>query len=98
MKKVFVSPDFIVTSQLNDFLNSNGVQTEIRNQTPFVIPGVFPEIWVLKDADTGTALELIRDWQRSESRGEPQWTCSHCGELVESQFNSCWKCSAEKPK
>lgn len=23
------------------------------------------------------------------------WTCSECGELIEDQFDSCWKCAAQ---
>jgi hypothetical protein len=25
------------------------------------------------------------------------WTCKKCGEKIEGQFDSCWRCSAPKP-
>lgn len=27
--------------------------------------------------------------------GEP-WTCAACGERLEGQFDSCWRCGAER--
>jgi hypothetical protein len=26
----------------------------------------------------------------------PQWTCVHCGEQVEGQFDTCWNCGAAR--
>jgi|SRR6516165_1223689 hypothetical protein len=27
----------------------------------------------------------------------PEWQCAMCGEMVEGQFQACWKCGAPKP-
>jgi hypothetical protein len=32
----------------------------------------------------------------SEAAIAPPWQCSSCGEIVEAQFQACWKCGAAK--
>lgn len=29
-------------------------------------------------------------------RGQSMWTCQHCGESSEDQFDSCWKCATPR--
>ncbi len=33
----------------------------------------------------------------SEAVIAPPWRCPSCGELVEGQFQACWKCGATRP-
>src|SRR5215831_18019067 len=33
----------------------------------------------------------------SEAAIAPPWQCPSCGEVVEAQFQACWKCGTAKP-
>lgn len=73
--------------QRNYFLN--GAMGEL----PFV--ETWPAIWVDEQYEQA-ALELIRI--TLEHREEGAWTCQHCGETLEAQFQTCWKCGQSAPQ
>lgn len=95
MKMLFTSPDRIEVGRLKALLDDAGIACELRNDSMSAIYPVAEfnaELWVLNDADTDRACEL-RDAFRNSSpvRTEP-WTCPQCGERLEAQFTTCWKC------
>ena len=55
-----------------------------------------PELWVLNDGDYSRAYELVETWRNSPVVTHSQWLCAGCGETLESQFTSCWKCGARR--
>ena len=55
-----------------------------------------PELWVLNDVDFARAFELVEAWRSAPVESQSQWVCSDCGEMLESQFNSCWKCGKRR--
>lgn len=54
------------------------------------------ELWILNDEDYPRAKEIIDDWENSEIEDHGSWVC-RCGETLEGQFSSCWKCGRERP-
>lgn len=56
------------------------------------------------DADTKVQREGESKWQRlgvlAEFTANPQargpWQCPKCGEQIDSQFDSCWRCSTQR--
>ena len=50
-----------------------------------------PEIWVLDDADLARATAILESHQ-APAAASGQWRCSHCGELIDGQFQVCWQC------
>ena len=80
-----------------DMLQREGVKCLLRNEELFAglgeIPFVecYPELWVVDDDLYPRAMSLLKQLMGSESTRQP-WVCSNCGEDVEGQFNSCWKC------
>jgi len=55
----------------------------------------WPEIWVMHAAEFDAASRILAAIIESyENPGEP-WVCKTCGEELEGQFGSCWRCSAE---
>ena len=54
-----------------------------------------PEIWVLNDEDYPKAHEIVEAWRNSPIETH-EWLCSNCGETIEGQFTSCWKCGRQR--
>ncbi len=62
------------------------------------IRGTLPRVWVLDDGEAERAKQLVAAFVaslRDAPAGEP-WVCA-CGETLEPQFQSCWKCQAARP-
>ena len=104
MKRVFSSPDLIQAAQLKDLLEREGIPCLIRNDILGNIAGevpfteAFPEVWVQNDGDVGRAEAIKADWRaaRRMDPGGAAWVCPACGEKLEAQFSSCWKCGTER--
>ncbi|BDU74613.1 hypothetical protein [Mesoterricola silvestris] len=87
------------------YLCEKGVPAEVRGGAHhsvrgelYNIRGLLPEVWVLDDADAPRAKAFVQDYLellRKAPEGEP-WTCPACGEVLEPQFQSCWKCQGER--
>ena len=103
MIKVFEDFDIMLVGHYQSVLESNGIDTFMKNQfgtsgageLPFV--EVVPQLWVLNDDDAGRARELIQELHVDESR-EPlsAWECTECGTPQEPAFTHCWKCSSPR--
>ena len=55
-----------------------------------------PEIWIQNDEDYPRAKEIVDAWRTTEVETPDPWTC-RCGEAIEGQFTSCWKCGKDRP-
>jgi hypothetical protein len=55
-----------------------------------------PELWIQNDADFFRAMEIVEQWRTSTAENDGPWVC-RCGETIEGQFTSCWKCGSDKP-
>lgn len=81
-----------------DLLQSEGVDCLVRNEQLFAALGeipfteCFPELWVVDPEVYPRAKSLLHQWMKNDSENRPVWSCSECGEQLEGQFNSCWKC------
>ncbi len=53
------------------------------------------ELCVMNDEDYATAHDLCEAWRHPPDEAKTAWTCPKCGETVEGQFSSCWKCGTE---
>ena len=99
MKMLFTSPDRTAVGLLQSALQEVGIECELRNdamQANFPGAAFYPELWVIEDDDFPKA-EEIRDAQRAPAAVTlSPWTCPSCGEQLEGQFGSCWKCGANR--
>ncbi len=99
MKKLhtFSLAERAIAGMYKDMLQREGVKCLLRNEELFAglgeIPFVecYPELWVVDDDLYPRAMSLLKQLMGSESTSQ-SWVCSNCGEDVEGQFNSCWKC------
>jgi rubrerythrin len=82
--------------QAQSLLNSEGIETFIRNEfacsamgeVPFV--EVCPQLFILDAAEEARARELLQLFENSPAA--PDWQCVSCGSEVESPFGQCWNC------
>lgn len=99
MIKVFENFDFSRVGQMQSLLESNGIQTFIRNQYGSSVMGevpfleVVPQLFVLDEKDLARALELLELDSPRAAEGE-DWVCPECGADVDANFDRCWKCGA----
>ena len=104
MIKVFEDFDITIVGHYQSVLESNGIDTFMKNQfgtsgageLPFV--EVVPQLWVLNENDAGRARELIgelHDNASNETGGA--WNCPSCKTPQEAAFTHCWKCSSPRP-
>ena len=98
MKKLVSPPDSSEVELIKNILADNGIVCEVRNgDVSRIVPAApfYEELWVT-DEDYPKASELLASWQRVPSQAGSSWTCPGCGEIVEAQFSSCWKCGAQR--
>ncbi len=102
LTKLFTSPTVAEVGLLQGLLEQNGIRCVMRNEQTAMASGAipftdtWPELWVLNEADTAKAQELLNQWQSASTSSSEPWTCPNCGEEVEGQFTACWNCS--KPR
>ena len=99
MRKVHTADSILEIAHLRNVLEGAGIACFVRNERlggalgeiPFI--ECWPELWVLRNGDALEARALI-DIVRTGVANAPDWTCAHCGERVEGQFDACWQCSS----
>lgn len=100
MKKLFSSPDSAEVELVKNMLANAGIVCEVRNADVSRIvpaPSFYAELWVSEETHP-KAVEVLESLQRPAAAQAGTWTCPSCGEVIEGQFSSCWKCGAvQKP-
>ena len=83
-------------------LDEAGIPSMIRNEHLAMALGELapsdcsPEVWILNDEDYPRAKEIVDDLRNSDVPAAQPWICSVCGEAIEGQFTSCWKCGKDR--
>ena len=89
------------TPVLRTLLESEGIQI-IALGTPHARRLDRQEIFVLNEAQLERAREIVRRFIDGQPLVDPKtyrsWRCRGCNELVEGQFDVCWKCGARNPE
>jgi hypothetical protein len=97
MKRVFRAASLIQVAHARNVLLSAGIQSELRNQYLAGALGDLPmlETWpqlYVEDADEPAALRALA--RAAAVPSGASWTCELCGEVLEPQFTSCWRCGS----
>ena len=101
MKRLLVSQSLVEVESLKELLSTDGILCTIRNQQGSSLAGevpfveVFPELWVINDADFDRAKELLEEQGGGDEVEQPTWVCAGCGERHVGLFTACWKCGHE---
>jgi hypothetical protein len=103
MRRLYQAKDRIEAQMLRDFLADQGIETTLLGDYLAGAAGelpanIFPEVWVVQDQDLAAAAQLLQSWRKGppESAGGSTWTCANCGEVLESQFQVCWRCATPR--
>ena len=97
MKRVFRAASLLQVAHARNVLTAAGIDSELRNQYLAGALGdlpmleTWPQLWV-EDPYESAALRALERAATAPS-GAP-WTCSQCGEQLEPQFTTCWRCGA----
>ena len=87
---------------LKSFLENEGIPCLVRNEDLSMATGeipfqeTLPQLWILNDVDYPKAYELVEAWRSAPVETHSQWLCTDCGETIEGQFTSCWKCGKQR--
>jgi hypothetical protein len=68
-----------------------------RGDIPFSQASL-PSVWVNED-DVERAAEIVDEFRRggpAVTQPQVSWVCPNCGETLEGQFTTCWKCGTAK--
>ena len=103
MKQLYSARNALEAHDLRFFLAAHDIDAKVTGDnnafetfisfTPQSAPCVFVD-----DADFERAAEVLVQFvnRRSSPESQPAWTCSKCQQIVESQFDTCWKCSTPR--
>ena len=97
MKRLYSSNDFQSIGAVRSALDDAGIAYEVRNETiPYPGAIFYPEVWLVEDSEFARACELRDAVTKLPTPPQSSWTCPSCGEQLEGQFGSCWKCGANR--
>jgi hypothetical protein len=96
MKLIYSTSDVRGLGVIRSALDDAGIAYEVRNETiPYPGAIFYPEVWV-EDSEYEHVCELRDAVSRLPAGPQIPWTCPSCGEQLEGEFSSCWKCGANR--
>jgi rubrerythrin len=104
MRKIYEHIEYARVGHFQTILEEAGIPTLVKNLDASVGAGeipfteVFPELWVVEDADYDRALALLESYQPPAPGLLDDWVCQKCGEAVEKEFGECWNCGTLRPE
>jgi hypothetical protein len=98
MKRIYRAASLVQVAHVQNLLHCAGIPTELRNQYLAGALGELPmlETWpqlLVDDDDEAAALRVLA--RAAQPATGETWTCPACGERLEPQFTSCWRCSGD---
>lgn len=103
MKRLYASHNPVLLEQIAGELAQAGIETILRNmnmtgQAAGELPPIvcWPEIWVRTDSDHDAASKIVTEKLAALEKPGADWQCPRCGEKLEGQFGSCWRCAGEQ--
>jgi hypothetical protein len=97
VKRVFRASSLLQVGHARNVLIAAGIDSELRNQYLAGALGdvpmleTWPQLWVDDDLESAALKALAK--AAAEPAGTP-WVCAQCGEKLEPQFTTCWRCGA----
>ena len=106
MLQIYGARDSVEAEYVRGLLTSEGIAAVVlgtalegaRGDIPFA-PAALPSVWV-NEVDLAAARVIIDEFRKggpANVHPQPQWTCPNCGETLEGQFTTCWKCGYNRP-
>jgi hypothetical protein len=101
VRKVYTAESVIEVAHFRNVLEVADIRCFVRNEGLVGVVGeipyveCWPELWVVRNGDALRARGLIDEARQATPAPGPDWRCESCGELVEGQFASCWRCAGQ---
>jgi hypothetical protein len=99
VKRVYRAASLLQVAHARNVLLAAGIQCELRNLYLAGALGDLPmmETWPQLYVDDGDERYALGALARAAAApaGAP-WLCVECGEQLEPQFTSCWRCGSER--
>ncbi len=100
MKKLYSAQNISLPAYLKAALEEQGIACIIRNE--YLSGGAgelpptdcWPELWVVDEERYAEARKLVTTLLETPPAREAR-TCPGCGERLEPQFSTCWRCGRE---
>jgi hypothetical protein len=105
MIKVFEDFDLSLVGRMQSLLESEGIETFLKNQyssgvlgeLPFV--EIVPQLYIIEEKNIARARALLQAASvgaAQQTDSDSGWTCASCAEKSEGNFDSCWNCGAAR--
>lgn len=102
LKEVYQAADAARAELVRGLLESEGIAAVVQGAElqgslgPVLAGSTLPGVYVRQE-DVTSAREIIDHYEHGEQEKGADWVCPTCGEHIEGQFSSCWKCGTERP-
>ena len=102
MKLVYSAESVVQVAHMRNLLENVGIRCQLRNyhlgsaigEIP-VIEG-WPQLWAVDESAHEHAECMVAAELAGVHRSGSAWQCPSCGEPLEPQFTSCWRCGCER--
>jgi rubrerythrin len=96
--EVYVGRDLTDATLVDNLLKTEGIDAIIA--PPKTGSRALRSVYVLDRAHMARARAIVERYRRGEPLVDPKtvksWRCRTCNELIEGQFDVCWKCGRRK--
>ena len=102
MKPLIASLDSLEIHHLKNVLEVEGIRCFLKNELLARLAGEIPftecalELHIRDESDRWRAERILDDWRRGRPVSAEPWNCRSCGERLEGQFTTCWKCGTSR--
>ena len=102
MKKLYSAQMPFMVDQMKLILESHHIDCVLRNAflggAAGELPPIecWPELWVLDERQFDRASEILDAFRQGTGQPGESWACPGCGEQVEGEFGSCWRCGQDR--
>ena len=103
MKQVHVAKHAPEAHIVKGLLEASGIAAVVRGEFLTSGWGELPvdvcSVWIADDAQYERAQAVLLSFLNGDLARElrsQNWRCASCGEQLEGQFTSCWKCGAAR--
>jgi len=83
---------------VNNVLLNEGIETVVVSSN--VSPRTLRSVCVLDAGELERARDIVERYMNGQplvdQRAIRSWRCTSCNELIEGQFNACWKCGGAR--
>ena len=99
MHKLTICYDVFLAASLMDELQQADIPYILKDENSSSMGEIAPissgqQIWIIKSGDLLKAQSILKQLEPPSEHGSfGLRRCSHCGEMLEPQFASCWKCN-----